>query len=133
MKNLQAIADKTAISLSFVCTLHCLAIPFLVVSLPAIAALNLGDEAFHLWMIVAVIPISLFALTLGCKKHKSFSVLILGVAGLLVLIASALLGHDLLGETGEKLLTVIGASLIAAGHLSNHRLCQRAHCECHCE
>ena len=131
MKNLQAIADKTAVSLSLVCTVHCLAVPFLVVSLPAIAAMNLDDEAFHLWMVVAVIPISLFALTLGCNKHKSFGVLSLGVLGLLVLVASGLLGHDLLGEAGEKLFTVIGASLIAAGHLLNHRLCQRAHCECH--
>jgi len=131
MKSIQAIADKTAIGLSFVCTVHCLALPFSAVFLPAFTALNLGDEAFHLWMLIAVIPTSLIALTIGCKKHNSFRVVLLGVAGLSMLIASAVLGHAVLGEIGEKLLTVFGAGLIAAGHLLNHRLCRRANCECH--
>lgn len=131
MNYIQAIADKTAISLSIICTIHCLAMPFLAAMLPAIAALNLEDEAFHLWMLIAVIPTGLFALTLGCRKHRNYRVLILGITGLSVLIASAWLGHDLLGETGEKITTVLGACLVAAGHILNYRLCQRNQCECH--
>ncbi len=127
MNTLQALGDKTAISLSVLCTIHCLALPLLVVYLPTIGALNLSDEAFHQWMVIAVIPISLFALTLGCKQHQSRNVFVLISSGLGLLLAAALFGHDLLGEAGEKALTVLAASLIAAGHLLNHRLCQ-LHC-----
>ena len=131
MKKFQTIADKTAISLSLLCTIHCLALPLLLVYLPTIAALNLTDEAFHLWMLVAVIPISVFAITLGCKKHKSYTVFFLALTGLSLMIAAAVLGHDYLGEAGEEVFTVVGASFIAFGHLLNHRLCQRSHCGCH--
>lgn len=131
MKQLQIIADKTAISLSVICTLHCLVLPFVVVMLPALAALNLQDETFHLWMVIAVIPISLLALTMGCKKHGDYRVPLLGVTGLSLLILAVFLDHDLIGETGEVVLTVLGATIISAGHLLNYRLCQRHRCECH--
>jgi hypothetical protein len=133
MKKLQAIADKTAISLSFICTLHCLALPFAVALMPTFAAINLEDEAFHLWMLVAVIPTSLLALSIGCKKHRDYRVLLLGITGLSLLILAAFLGHDLLGESGETALSVLGASIIVAGHLLNHRLCQHSRCDCHAE
>ena len=100
MKQLQIIADKTAISLSVICTLHCLVLPFVVVMLPALAALNLQDETFHLWMVIAVIPISLLALTMGCKKHRDYRVPFLGVTGLSLLILAVVLDHDLIGVTG---------------------------------
>lgn len=131
MKNIQAIADKTAISLSFICAIHCLALPLILVMLPASTAFNLDDEAFHLWMLVAVVPISLYALTLGCKKHKKAGVMVLGTVGLVILISPAWLGHDIVGETGEKILSVIGALIMALGHLINHQLCSQSHCECH--
>jgi len=131
MKNIQALADKAAITLSFICTIHCLALPLAVVLLPALAVLNLEDEASHLWMLAAVVPTSLFALTMGCKKHKKLTVMVFGLAGLAVLIAAVLLGHDILTEAGEQILLAIGAIIIALGHLKNHQLCKRSSCECH--
>jgi hypothetical protein len=131
MKNIQALADKAAITLSFICTIHCLALPLVVVFLPALAVLNLEDEASHLWMLAAVVPTSLFALTMGCKKHKKLAVMVFGLAGLAVLIAAVLLGHDILTEAGEQILLAIGAIIIALGHLKNHQLCKRSSCECH--
>ncbi len=131
MRNIQAIADKTAISLSVICTIHCLAIPIMVTLLPSLTALSLENEIFHIWLLIAVVPTSLYALTLGCGKHRRYRVLLPGVVGLVTLIATGLLGHDILGEIIEKSLTVVGASLVAIGHLWNHNLCQRSNCECH--
>ncbi len=129
MRNIQTLADKTAISLSFLCAIHCLAMPLLVTLLPALVALPMSDEAFHKWMLFGVIPISAAALLMGCKKHKRYRVLITGFIGLSILAAAALLGHDLLGETGEKTLTVIGAAVLAIGHFWNYRTCQNhEHC-----
>ncbi|GAA5317521.1 MAG: hypothetical protein AseanaTS_27260 [Candidatus Pelagadaptatus aseana] len=133
MINIQAFADKTAISLSFVCVVHCLAVPVLLVLLPSLMAFNLGDEAFHNWLLVAVVPASVLALAMGCKKHRQLRVLMLGGLGLAILLSVPVLGHDFLGETGEKILTLVGAMIIAVGHWFNHRLCQTSQCECEAE
>jgi len=131
MNNIQRISDKAAISLSLLCTVHCLALPLIAVFLPAIAAMPFADEAFHLWLLVAVVPTSAYALTLGCKKHQRYRVVVTGAVGLLTLIAAAVFGHDLLGETGEKALTVAGTIIIAFGHIWNYRLCQsKENCGC---
>lgn len=131
MKNIQTVADKAAIGLSLACTIHCLALPLVVALLPALTSFNLLDEAFHQWMLVAVVPTSVLALTMGCRKHGSYRVVVPGVTGIVVMLAAVVIGHDLLGEVGEKSLTVFGAALVAFGHLWNHRLCQHVECECH--
>ena len=125
MINRQTLSDKTAISLSLLCAIHCLAMPLVVVFLPAIAGLAIADEAFHLWMVAAVLPVSIYALSMGCKKHKNYRVLAAGGVGLAILVATALAGHDMLGEVAEKSLTVLGACVIALGHFWNYKLCQR--------
>lgn len=131
MKNIQTFTDKTAIGLSLLCTLHCLVFPLILVLSPSLAALELNDEALHLWMVLAVIPISAYALTLGCKQHRKYRLLALGLTGLVLLISAVLLGESFLGETWEKILTVIGAGIIAYGHVRNYDLCRRKeNCEC---
>jgi len=131
MKNMQSFSDKAAISLSLLCTLHCLALPLAVALLPSMAALSLDDEAFHLWMLLAVMPISVFALTMGCKKHRRYHIVLTGSIGLFILAMTVFLGHEMLGETGEKALTLVGASIIALGHFWNYRLCNtHKNCEC---
>ncbi|KUJ84770.1 MerC domain-containing protein [Microbulbifer flavimaris] len=130
MKRTQAVTDKLAIGLSAMCTLHCLALPLILALVPSLAALQLDNEAFHVWMVVAVIPTSIYALTMGCKQHKRYRVLLLGVAGLTLLAAAVVLGEQT-GELGEKILTVSGASLVALGHLWNFRLCRKpSNCAC---
>ncbi len=125
MSYLQSTMDKFAISLSVLCTTHCLILPILIVLLPSIAALPMQDEAFHTWMVIAVVPISTYALTMGCKKHRRYLMLLIGAVGLLILSVVAFLGHDLMGEELEKVFTLIGALTIAITHVWNFRLCQQ--------
>ena len=93
-------ADKLAVSFSTVCAIHCLATPFLVALLPSLAALPLEAESFHLWMVIAVLPTSIYALTLGCKKHKQRSVLRIGIVGLVCLIFSTRIWRKFLRRMG---------------------------------
>lgn len=130
MTNLQTVADKAAIGLSLTCAIHCLALPVLIAVLPALSATQLGDEAFHLWLLVAVVPASLLALTIGCRKHKRYRVVVMGVIGLVALVMTAWLGHDVLGAQWEKVFTVLASSVIALGHLWNHQLCRQINCPC---
>jgi len=137
---MQNALDKTAIGLSLLCAAHCLALPLVLVLLPSLAALQLNYEAFHFWMVIAVLPTSLYALTMGCKQHKRYRLLLLGSVGLILLVSAVVLGEAVIGELGEKALTLVGAAFIAYGHYTNFRLCQlRQHqsqsqhqdCSCH--
>jgi hypothetical protein len=120
---LQPVADRFSMGLSLACAAHCLLTPVLLAIVPSVAALGLENEAFHLWIVIVVIPMSIFALTLGCKKHKRYQVLIFGIFGISLLIA-ALMIHDVIGGSGEKILTSVGAAFVATGHWFNFRLCR---------
>lgn len=124
MKTTQAITDKLAIGLSLMCAIHCLGLTTLLALLPSIAALQLDNEAFHFWMVAAVLPSSVYSLTLGCKQHKRYRLFIWGSIGLTLLVLALVLGEERIGEAGEKILTVLGASFVAVGHWFNFRLCQ---------
>lgn len=122
--------DKAAIGLSMICAVHCLLLPVALVMLPALAVSTFGDERFHQWMLLAVLPTSLIALTMGCRRHRNLNVMATGLLGLTILTLAALYGHVWLGEIGEKIASLIGASMIAFGHLWNHTLCKRLQCGC---
>jgi|TARA_B110000467_G_scaffold94888_1_gene85774 hypothetical protein len=121
--------DKFAVTTSALCAVHCLGLPVLLSVFPAVAASIFGQELFHVLLLWLVIPLSLVALTLGCRKHKSLQVAVMGLIGLTFLIIAATLGHDLLGEAGERIATLIGAVAIAAGHMRNYALCRRVDCD----
>ena len=132
MIKLQTFSDKAAIGLSLMCTIHCLAFPLLFVVFPSMASFQLDNEVFHFRMLLAVMPTSIYALTLGCKRHKRLHLLVIGLLGLTVLLLTAILPEPLLSESAEKLLTLVGAMLIGYGHVKNYRLCQyNTDCKCH--
>jgi hypothetical protein len=124
MEKNQALTDKLAIGLSLMCAIHCLAIPMLFLFLPSAAVLPLDNEIFHFWLVAAVIPSSIYALTLGCRQHKRYRLLTMGAIGLSLLVLALMLGEDRIGEIGEKVLTVMGACFIAVGHWLNYGLCR---------
>jgi uncharacterized membrane protein YeaQ/YmgE (transglycosylase-associated protein family) len=132
MNNLSSYTNNLAIGLSAFCAVHCLASPLLIVLLPSLTALQLDNEAFHSWLLIGVIPSSLFSLLMGCKQHGFYRVLIIGLCGLLFLISAVLVEGFEHGEVIEKVLTVIGACIVASGHHLNFRLCrQHSNCDCH--
>ncbi len=119
MKLTQTTADKFAIGLSLMCTVHCFATPVILALLPSFAVLQINSEQFHLWVLAAVLPTSLLALSLGCKKHKRTRYMACGVVGLAFLIIAVLLGQ----EEAEKALTLIGSAFIALAHWFNYQQC----------
>ena len=126
--NLTPFLDKYAISASAICATHCLCLPFILGLFPALSTSIFGQELFHVLLLWLVIPLSLVSLSLGCKRHRSWFVAFFGLTGLTVLILTATIGHDGLGEFGERVATLIGASSIAIGHLRNYFLCRQNVC-----
>ncbi len=126
-----AVLDRFSIGFSTLCLLHCLAVPVLVSVVPVFATFALADERFHLALVAFVVPTSVIALCLGCRLHKSRRILICGFAGVFVLVVAAILGGQHLGEIGETVLTVLGASVVALAHWFNFRACRACDCEHH--
>lgn len=111
--------------------LHCLALPFLLTLLPITKGAFMDEQLFHLLMLVLILPISLIALTIGCRQHKDRLTIILGSIGILVLAMTAFFGHDWFGLEGERIVTSLGGLILAGAHIQNYRICR--HNECHHE
>ena len=131
MKNLtsyQITLDKIAVYLSAICAVQCLALPIAMLFLPSLSVLPVSEELFHTLLLYLVIPVSIFAMVMGCKKHKSYNIIFYGALGLSILLVSAIYGHDLFGESGEIAATLVGASVLSFGHIKNQKLCKEC---CH--
>ena len=125
----QSILDKVSIGASTLCAIHCAFLPIILATIPALSHLPAENHEFHIALVFIIVPMSLLAGFLGCSKHKDKWVLSGLAVGLTTLVVTALFGHDLVGEFGEKAFT-IGASLILAlAHWRNYKLCRDKTCE----
>lgn len=120
--------DNVSIGISAMCAVHCVLTPFLLTIVPALAVTSLAEEVFHQSLIFIILPLSVLAFFSGCRKHRRWHVFGYGVVGITVLVFAAFWGHDIVGEVGERVATVIGSGIIAVGHLKNARLCRRHTC-----
>jgi predicted branched-subunit amino acid permease len=122
--------DGMAVLLSGTCMVHCLVLPLLVTVLPIMQGNSLLDEqTFHLIMLLFILPTSLIALTIGCRKHKDRLTMVLGAVGLFILTFTALLGHEVFGLVGERFVTTVGGLILALAHIQNFRRCRSADCQ----
>ncbi len=117
--------DRAAVALSALCVVHCLTLPLLVAGLPILAEFVSGH--LHAQMLIIVVPLSVIALAIGYRRHRSRSVLVTGAIGMLLLIIGATLAHDVLGLLADRLFTISGAFVLAAAHLQNSLLARRCH------
>ena len=113
---------RLAAGASLVCLMHCLGLPLLVAALPALSHGHNIPESFHIWVVIFAVPTSLWALLSGRSRHAARAPLLLGVAGLLLLVSGVTILHDMGLETPA---TVAGSLLLSAAHLANWRLRHR--------
>ncbi|MYC40748.1 MAG: MerC domain-containing protein [Candidatus Dadabacteria bacterium] len=125
---IQRLTDYTSISLAGICVVHCFLTPVALILFPVVGSTLVFEEVFHELMLFMVIPASAVAMFLGCRRHKDFSVIMLGGVGLYFLLVGAFAVTGYL----ESILTLIGAFIMISGHLRNFRLCREDSCE-HCE
>jgi len=124
----QPILDHLSIGASAICAIHCAAMPIILAMFPTLSFLPSDDHEFHIALIWLIFPLSLIAGFLGCSKHKDKFVLAGIGSGLTFLIVTAFFGHDIIGEAGEKLVTVAATILLASAHYRNYLICKSNTC-----
>jgi hypothetical protein len=106
--------DKSAMTLSGLCLVHCLA-GSLLLTVFAAGGDWLGHDV-HLVGLIIALPLAAFALWRGVAVHHRIGVAVLGAAGIALMAASLFVGH---GHQAEVLLSVIGVSLLGLAHYWN--------------
>ena len=120
--------DSIAVFCSALCIIHCLALPVFLTILPAINLYFLDHQTFHLILLVVVFPVSILALSPGCRRHRDTLTIIAGAAGLIMITAVAVFGHTLINQTVEKLVTSFGSLVLAYAHIRNYQICRKSDC-----
>ena len=116
--------DRGAIGLSMLCLIHCLALPVVVMALPAVGEVLPRQWWVHPVIFALAAPIAAVALVRGWHGHRDRRPVVFGAIGL------TFLGVGLLADEAsarEIALTVIGGATIAAAHLLNWRLGTHGH------
>lgn len=108
--------DRSAITLSGLCLVHCL-VGSLLLTAASLSAGLLSHDVHAVGLAVAL-PLAAFALLRGVGLHGRLGVGALGAAGIALMAASLVVGH---GGPGEILLSVAGVSLLGAAHWWNLR------------
>ena len=132
MKKIIQIGDQLAVSISLICAIHCFLAPVLVVMVPSFQTLSIADdEVFHFWLMIGVLPTSFVTLAMGCRRHKKYTFLAIGLFGLSVMAVASLWVHDWLGCDYERWATLVGSCIIVFAHINNYLLCRKKNCDVH--
>lgn len=108
--------DRVGVALSCLCAVHC------VLGLVIVAGLGIGgtvllDPAIHRVGLLLATIIAGVAIGLGALQHRRAAPFVVAMTGLTFMGGALAVGHG----TEEAVLTVIGVSLVALGHLFNVR------------
>lgn len=134
--------DRLGVTLSVICLIHCLTMPFVLAFLPMGTALGFWEHGFHK-VFLAIIPfVALMAFIPGWKKHRDVRVWTWGVAGLALLsmgvLVAEVFGHTAAGHSfgshflewpslADLTFTVLGGACLIRAHLLNRSLCSACH------
>lgn len=108
--------DRLGLFLSGLCAVHC------VLGIVVVAGMGLGggfllDPAIHHIGLILATLIAAVAIGAGALRHREPLPLVVAIAGLSFMGGALLVGHG----TEEAVLTVVGVSLVAIGHVLNMR------------
>lgn len=145
--------DTIGGALSLACAIHCVALPFILTSLPLLGLSFLAHSVFELFMIVLALGLATASFCWGVKVHGQWKILLLIAAAAVLFVTGMLhtgethsaaplsgashffhshaapnLGHShgfWSSETSMHwFLIALGGFMLATGHFLNDRLCK---------
>ncbi|MFB0611918.1 MerC domain-containing protein [Aurantiacibacter poecillastricola] len=108
--------DRAGVMLSALCLVHC------VLGLVLVAGLGIGgsfllDPDIHRWGLLLATIVAAVAIGTGALRHRRAKPFVVAMMGLSFMGGALAVGHGY----EEAVLTMIGVTLVAAGHILNLR------------
>jgi glucose uptake protein GlcU len=94
-------ADRIGIWASILCAIHCALTPVLLIALPTFGK-AWAHPATHWGMALIVIPIAVFMMLKGYRKHARKWILVTGCVGIVLIVIGAILPYVESGEFSPK-------------------------------
>lgn len=123
--------DRFGMVMSFLCLIHCLGTPFLILIFPALTEAHGLESWLHGLLAAILIPVALLAVTQGYPHHKKKIVAMLAGAGAALISMGVLLPLLLSeGDSHQHLsnsvrLTIIGSFCLGTCHFLNLYYCRK--------
>ena len=122
--------DRTGFAVSFLCAVHCIALPFLLPFLPLIAGSFFWSEGFEEGVVYAALLLATPALIRGYLRHRRVWVpaaFALGVGFLLLRPGHHVHGDHIHLEPEHFVFAACAGLSLAVGHFLNLRFCRSCH------
>lgn len=121
--SLQLIADRLGICLSFICIVHCLLTPVLLLALPMMQVFESYHGSLHLIFAFVIPLLALAAFVPGYRLHRDTRVLKMGLTGFVLIVCGIIIPHALEIEWLVPVITIPGSVFLIRAHLLNRNLC----------
>lgn len=114
------LADRVGATASFLCAIHCAALPFVLAILPLIGLSFLADHAFERGFVLCASALALVALVNGYRRHHRSLPLRLALPGLTLLVIGVTFAESY-SIIVHSVLVTCGGLLVASAHFFNLR------------
>jgi len=120
------LADRIGAAASFLCAIHCAALPFVLSLLPLLGLEFLADHRFERAFVMFACALALLTLVNGYRRHRRPTPLLCAFPGLSLLLLGVTVAEDY-SIVLHSVLVTCGGVLVAAAHFVNLRLDRRLH------
>lgn len=117
-----SLLDRAGICVSAVCLLQCLVLSVAIVLAPMMSLGIFGSDLFHRILLGVILPVGVGAFWLGYRAHRSLVLFLMGLIGLGLVLAAAVLEATVLSPLAASVLTAIGGVTLIVSHWMNLRL-----------
>ncbi len=115
--------DTTGMAASWLCSIHCLALPFAVSALPLVGlSFLISETTERVFIGISILIAGLSLLPAYFREHRRIRALTMFTGGIGLIILSHLLFEEILMFKAIFLIT--GGAVITTAHLVNRRLCR---------
>ncbi|MBB3229018.1 hypothetical protein FHW69_003666 [Luteibacter sp. Sphag1AF] len=119
-------ADRLGATASFLCAIHCAALPFALALLPVLGLEFLSSHRFEATFVGFACTLATFALVSGYRRHRRRLPLMLAVPGLVLLVLGVTFLHGGSLFVHSALVTC-GGLLVASAHFVNLKVDRSGH------
>lgn len=124
------VADRVGAGASFLCAIHCAALPFVMAVLPALGLGFLADHGFERGFIAFASVLALGMAYVGYRRHRIARAFAVLLPGLVLLWMGGFLIDPERATLWHSVFVVAGGSCVCVAHIVNLRLARRNACNC---